>query len=393
MKNRVFLTTVVAILSLVRCMPSGSTPVAVLHSAPTRVVVVPQPTFLTREEFECWNRSTTPLVPLDKKPNSPGQLIIAYGVSNKPNLYRFDLLNASYEQLVSGLESYSLANPHAISPNGQYLWYAVFDPVKQLGPGVHLIFIYSLIESTSRQVPFSINVDTVSDSISWSADSECLILWRAETATAYRLRDGSMQQKVFPGTNFSSEVRPSPDGRWWAWPCKSGICVMDSRGQQLNNAALRIPRDVNQAGYPYYHGLVRWSPSGNVLAFAYARQYRTVMDTVRLVFLGDSNNAYKDLDAKVIDLQWSPEGDRLLLIADVIQIYTLSNGEVVTLPILEELPMRPTWSPRGDRVAYIGTHDSSIYIMNIDGTGLSQIPLPSLSTSFPVRVQHVFWVP
>ena len=92
---------------------------------------------------------------------------------------------------------------------------------------------------------------------------------------------------------------------------------------------------------------------------------------------------------------YSPDGDRIAFTRGIgtqtaIGIVDRATGKVLILqstndPLLEDTPRRPSWSPDGTQIVYHVTHydvakkritDSSIWIVNADGSGLHQLALP-----------------
>ena len=90
---------------------------------------------------------------------------------------------------------------------------------------------------------------------------------------------------------------------------------------------------------------------------------------------------------------WSPDGTRIAFARDVacsgctaIFIRDLATGNEVQLPFgFAGFNSNPEWSPDGTRIAFDGPGPASedIFIVNIDGTGLSQISFPNSDEMYP----------
>ncbi len=368
-------------------------------SGPAEVAVSPSP-HESREWFDCWDVDTSKTAP--SKTTRAEHLVVAFGLYNELNLLQLDLADGRRSLIASNVQNYYRSNPQEIvSPNGRYLWYSTFDPALRSGVGAEVILVYNFADGTSQRVPFPLDVNTVGDTVGWSPNSKCLVLWSSDTAMGYRLSDGVMLAKTITGANFSFDVSTSPDGRWWAWACngKGGICVSNPQGTVIQGGGLRIPVDIDDAsGYPYFRGLPQWSPQGDILAFAYASKSRTIMDTVRLVHVeNDRFDEYEDIKAKVLSLQWSPDGHQLLIAGSNLQVYDLATKRTTSLkyPQVSPASIRPAWSFDGKRIVFIGANGSRLYVMSADGASISEIPLPaSINDSRSSQaIYYVFWVP
>lgn len=359
------------------------------ESEPTvRIVSTP----IVSDTLPCW---TSPASRSIGKSNSPSRrLLVAYGDTRirTSTLYLFDLSTRSYTPLLSNVEDYGGLKPSPVSPDEHYMWYGVYrDPANTD------IFIYSLANGTSQLVPFSSPIYIPRASIDWSADGSCLVLWTHGIVTAYHISDGVMQQRTFAGPDFQFSASPSSDGRWWAGVCDSGVCIRNASGKQVSHDALRLPVDPN-TGYGYRVGAVRWSPDGTMLAFAYAQQERLVIDTTRLIFF-DKNQivSYRDIRLAAEDIQWSPDGHRILMASadgHALHLYDVSDKSLTTIPTTLQYSTiaPPVWSSDGTQIAFVAS-DQSIHVMNSDGTDPTEVPWPSATSVTSPFVRHLSWLP
>jgi Tol biopolymer transport system component len=97
-------------------------------------------------------------------------------------------------------------------------------------------------------------------------------------------------------------------------------------------------------------------------------------------------------NAEETDLQWSPDGTRLLFAKDT-EIYVMkADGTQQTrLTISGYADRSPTWSPDGRRIAYVSSAfriEDQIFVMNADGSNPRQ-----LTTDLPINPQDLQWSP
>lgn len=118
------------------------------------------------------------------------------------------------------------------------------------------------------------------------------------------------------------------------------------------------------------------------------------VDVVDIVILDSKGNTVKEIsipDLSLYSLTWSPDGNEIVFEArDGVstQIYTYNlETETVNQVTFEESNRWPDWSPTGGQILY-GTYspmasrtlNSSIFIMNSDGTGKRELIKDSWET-------------
>jgi Tol biopolymer transport system component len=102
---------------------------------------------------------------------------------------------------------------------------------------------------------------------------------------------------------------------------------------------------------------------------------------LRKLVSGESSDEFETLHILRTGFAWSPDGRRLCLVAkagksDAIQIIDAETGELLTsirFPL--DGMFTPTWSPSGDRVAFVGTRRgaSNLYVTDTEGKDLIQL--------------------
>ena len=288
-----------------------------------------------------------------------------------------------------------------------------------------MIFAYELANDVHHQAPFPIEIESIREPVAWSPDGQCLFAWRGDTAFAYRLQDGALQARTFPGVDFGFVPRAvSSDGRWWAWDCKTifkpfdpdeqNICLITPQGQRVDHGGLHLPvaREPGSGFSSWSVG--SWSPDGRVLAIAYPGHRTDYQDSIRLIYLDEQGVvSFQDLDLKnripLHDVRWSPDSRRLAFLKQfegVVDVYDLTTQHTTVLKSPEEgfSAKGLAWSLDGKQLVMVvqdKAHKSSdkLYLMNSDGTHISQLPtLPQDAAGIEMVAPHyfiseVYWVP
>ena len=387
----------ILVVGLVLCFSNGcSNNSSLATSRPTEVPI----NLVTGESFTCWKSPT----PQDTKNynQEPGSLLVFFDADSVARLYQLNLTTLKYELLISNMiseyrRSYLISH---LSPNERYVVYEVVGKVENWIEYSGGTFVYNLGDKSSQFIPGSAPdtqrwFDIVQD-IGWSADGECLMAWRYDgQAIAYRIKDNIFQERSFIGAQFA-EVNPSPNGLWWAWIQSRDVVIMSPDGQWSDHEILHMSIDPI-SNKKRWAGLIRWSPNGHTLAFAYASnnyQYPT-FDSVRLVEIKENRIvSYESLPIsvrRVDDLKWSRDGSQLLIMGTEVEIYNLLTDQFQMLNISINLDSYPVWSPSGNRVAFVG-EDHQLYIMNIGNGEIAKFLYPSDVDPTEYRITRIDWV-
>ncbi|CAG0937739.1 hypothetical protein TFLX_06693 [Thermoflexales bacterium] len=373
------------------------------------------PTLIMTETFDCWTASSPES---SARQVGLGQLLIAYddvGASTwYSNLYHFNLATQKYSLLVSQIEV------HSLSPDALKIWYSLIKDSSG-----NSIFAYDLANDIHHQAPFPIPIESINEQVTWSPDSQCLFAWRGDTAFAYRLQDGVLQAKTFPDVDFGFNPRAaSPDGHWWAWDCKTifhplnpneqNFCLITPQGQRVDHDGLHLPVAREPRSGFSSQSLGWWSPDSRVLAIAYPGHRTDYQDSIRLIYLDEQGVvSFQDLDFKapipLRDMQWSPDSRQLAFLKQfegVVDVYDVATQQTTVLKSPEEgfSAKGFAWSPDGKQLVMVLQDKESksrdkLYLMNSDGTLVSQIPtLPQDVEGAEMVAPHylitdVYWVP
>lgn len=187
----------------------------------------------------------------------------------------------------------------------------------------------------------------------------------------------------------------SPDARMLAYDCGKwdGLYKIDLSSSEVTKVV-----DMYSASHP------GWSPDGNQLAFTVynfpVSLQPAIGSNITRVFVADLRSSevlptnlaldslqlFQSADAFS---SWSPDGKRILFSSNRpltwedaeanSDIYMMDpdGTNVDRLTNTRAHEWWPTWSPDGEKIAFVGAGadniSSSIYLMNADGTGLFQV--------------------
>lgn len=141
-----------------------------------------------------------------------------------------------------------------------------------------------------------------------------------------------------------------------------------------------------------------WSPDGSTILFVRSKSDveglnppgytpgSPTPDVISMVALDGNRRIGSEVheigmvDLAVQDLEWSPDGTRLLFSGTAIYTMKPDGTQVVPLAIPGQGPdglimWAATWSPDGKKIAFAAGHTATgdIYTVNSDGTGLTQL--------------------
>ena len=213
------------------------------------------------------------------------------------------------------------------------------------------------------------------------------------SAAIYSVRaDGTGLTKLSPGLASDRSPEWSPDGTKIAFV----IDTVPLAG--LGNAAVhQINADGSNPRLLVFPGgscrgelaHISWSPDGRRLALG------CEVEVLVYELSTDSMSSVRGV-AELIDFgDWSPNGQKLVYesqgdqsIAGLIIANPDGTGQVPFQPV----GLYPAWSPDGKRIAYANgpTFRTSIYIANIDGSGVRRVTTPPDSN---YRDEYPAWSP
>lgn len=355
----------------------------ILPSTPAKQQI----TFVAKPDFECWTRPAEHLITGDDF--TQAFLLVSEGIPvNGLSLYRIDPVTGESRRLVTDFDDeYSSSSSFQVSPQGKYFLYQKYDQDLHTS----LAYIFDITKEKTQHIP-----QIPLYAASWSADGSCVISWLENQALAYRVADGALQQKIFPGIEaFENDVKISPNGHLVAWTCSrvGRICIMDWKNQEFEEINLEA-QDLSdyytqERGY-LLMDLPRWSPDGRTFAFAYNDPYTYpgFLTMLRLVdFSTSSLTQYKDISMPIFSqIIWSPDSNYLLILADKTIIYEPKTGDTRIVPVSDGCT-RAAWSPSSKHIACIMSGAKNLLVFNIKDIGNGKL-IP-----FSGNLRNVFWVP
>jgi Tol biopolymer transport system component len=211
----------------------------------------------------------------------------------------------------------------------------------------------------------------------WSPDSQTIV-FAAETgqdpADIWAMRaDGSGRERLTRGASNDTSPAFSPDGREIAFESdrdgSSEIYVMDRSGNNVRRLTTNPATD----------GAPAWSPDGTRLAFTSNRNSRASND----IYTMDARDG-SDVQRVTTDLanwapQYSPDGRSLAVqVNQDVVIIDLVTGASRQLTGGRSDGMNPTWSPDGQRIAFVTRRNGPAEIFTMRADGSDQTVLVSM---------------
>ncbi len=171
----------------------------------------------------------------------------------------------------------------------------------------------------------------------------------------------------------------SPDGDRIAFTRGSlGICLIDPDGTNLVSLSSSDGHDAQPS----------WSPDGQRIAFVHGSN--TVADQIYIMNADGTNRVrLTNVRGGAFSPSWSPDGGRIAFSAisasSTEDLYVIHVDGTHQLRLTDdwEFDRDPAWSPDGSKIAFVrgadyglGDMDSSLYLVNPDGTNLQRFDNP-----------------
>lgn len=253
--------------------------------------------------------------------------------------------------------------------------------------------------SGQRAIGDSILLQSYSSGFSWSPDASRIIYMAALDPTQRPLRAKLRVLNVADGSEIPlTEERLgflpawSPDGTKVAFGAfvgeldensegESEIFLMNSDGSNLRQVTNRPGTDVQPV----------WSPDGTRLAWwGEEPQSDPTQTATDVLFMMDVASGKITELGEGSEPAWSPDGQRILFIYEEkpppgiaraqpntdIYVLDVGTGERRALAPHNAPDRWPTWSPDGQRIAFVSLRDNlvgEIYVVNADGSDLRRL--------------------
>lgn len=177
--------------------------------------------------------------------------------------------------------------------------------------------------------------------------------------------------------NYARDPAWSLDKNKIAFSDDDDIYVMNSDGSDL----------VNLTNSPdNYDSTPIWSPDGQKIAFCSG--LKNVGGNGKLYVMdADGSDQTVLLDRCGFNPEWSPDGTKIAFGNSSIYVVNISDGSLTEL--IKETGTSPSWSPDGQKIVYAnaGSPSSKFFVINADGSGLTQL------TDFPASEYWPNWSP
>jgi His/Glu/Gln/Arg/opine family amino acid ABC transporter permease subunit len=204
--------------------------------------------------------------------------------------------------------------------------------------------------------------------------SKDILILDQETNELLRLTDTPDFNEYFPVW--------SPDG------VQVAFMVDMSRGNVDIYAVDRKSLDLTPiATSDVFEGFPAWSPDGSQVAYL-AQREGNVFD-IYVVQPGEEGaapitqgiNAYGDVDTLTSQLSWSPDGERIAFMMQHdghVDIFTMraDGSDVTQVTHAEQDALFPTWSPDGGQIAFVASGEEGAMtasVVDVDGGNLVQL--------------------
>jgi Tol biopolymer transport system component len=206
---------------------------------------------------------------------------------------------------------------------------------------------------------------------SWSPDGQRIAYTENDSLNVMK-EDGTEIRRVarVPQAIILS-FRWSPDGALIAFRVGSPSgTVYTVRADGAGLTTIEAPWVIT-SGQFNNPGEIAWSPDGRLLAY----EAKYTGDTVPQVYLTSPNGSglrrLTSTPAAARNPSWSPDGLKIAFDSDTMP-YVINADGTGQKQLANTFAVAPTWSPRGDALAYRSLN-GSIGVMNPDGAGRRQI--------------------
>lgn len=187
-------------------------------------------------------------------------------------------------------------------------------------------------------------------------------------------------------------------GRHPSWSATGGTIAFD------DGFGLRLMTTTGANLRPFLapdalNGVPRWSPDGSRLLFTGFQPGFGTPTTRRLYITRpdgtDLAQLASGLSSAITYADWAPDGLRIVFGTEDNNLWIVSivTGEVTPLLIGPELDQMPTWSPRGDRIAFVRYTGAirNIFDVRVDGSDVRQLTRGDADLTHPTYEPVTAW--
>lgn len=235
-------------------------------------------------------------------------------------------------------------------------------------------------------VPTNLTNDPSADTDpSWSPNHTHIAFNRKETGIHMMNADGS---GIIPLTGKAlGQPSWSPDGQHIVFMGGDwGLYIAKADGSGVNSATGLVGPFPSRGG-----AKPDWSPDGTSILYAGS--------AIALINVDGSQQRYLTSEDSPFEMEatWSPDGDRIAFVSatdfrtndGTIYVMNADGSGVAQLTTGPSDNRQPAWSPDGTQIAFSSNRDGNweIYVMNADGSN------PVNITNYPADDQYPSWGP
>jgi TolB protein len=258
-----------------------------------------------------------------------------------------------------------------LSPDGKKIAFLSGELDKELDTGVIDVYVMD-IDGTDRtkitpRTAYPNELRTIRGQPAWSPDSE-RVAFTSDTV-------------VDPPSTSSAEPESAEE--------VSGIYVANASGWGDPSRIRGFSSETTPWPAPIPINLT-WSPDGEKIAFYDGAAIKVIKgDKNGQWDLINNSDSVPNLDYAKAPYSWSPGGERLAFVSKLdSDLYVTNTDGLGQRRLTETLQPEgyPAWSPDGKKIAFVAKSDSDVYVIDTDGTGRKRlantIPYSSGSNAF-----------
>ena len=236
--------------------------------------------------------------------------------------------------------------------------------------------------ATDSPVQLTTDGGSLMPSVSPDGKSIAFISYRTSNNTIFLMNsDGSNQTQIPNGISWALWPIWSPNGKNIAFVGKAtddtvGIMRMNPDGTDI----VQLTKDAScpSGGSCKIPGRPAWSPDGKSIAYGKSDGTTVIINSA------DGSNPFTLPTPNPSDfLSWSPNGTWISFSTFQSGNFTLCliHPDGSGLANLAPAGLNPTWPPDSSRIIFQNGVDGKIYVIKIDGSGLTLVVGDSISTS------------
>jgi len=225
--------------------------------------------------------------------------------------------------------------------------------------------------------------------LAWSPDGSKIVFASGKDRSngyyqIYTVESDGSNLKKLTNTVKSSNQGPiwSPDGKEIAFISNGQVYVMDANGL-LDNEGLE-PTKITEG--VIYNEKLTWLPDGKrIAAIDFWDVYLIDVDSKKSTKISDVPQPFLSVDGKKVAFTCNFTDEWRGASTEICTINADGSGKT-RLTKTKAVNTNPTWSPDGQKIAFISDRDGSseVYVMNADGSEPTRLTNNTEAESYPV---------